>query len=513
MGRIAGNTLHETFVNAARKYNAKLAFIDKATNKRITYKQALIGSVLLARKIKSISTDEKYLGIMLPTSAGCGLSMIGALMAGKVPVMINYSTGAADNSRYAQKKCGFKTIITSKALLEKINCDPVEGMVYIEDMVAAFGPVAKARAALRASLPLSMLWGGFNRGEPEDTAVILFTSGSEKAPKAVELSHKNILSNVEAAGEAFNKTDADVMMTILPLFHVFGLTVTFWLPVCYGMTVITYANPLEFKNVARFIKEEKPTILVGTPYFMAGYIKHAKPGDFSSLRLAVVGADKMPASLQKLYEEQHGVPLREGYGATETSPVISANRVDQNKTGSIGLPLPGVEVRIVDVDSGEILPAGKEGKIQVRGDLVMKGYLGDVEETVRRIEAGWYETGDMGVIDSDGFIWHKGRLKRFIKIGGEMVSLVAVEAVLESLLPEEASCCAVEVPDKKRGATVGVAVDCDVDQNSLMSQLADKLPALSLPRHIVVLEELPKMGSGKVDFRTTTQLVIGHLNK
>ncbi len=175
--------------------------------------------------------------------------------------------------------------------------------------------------------------------------------------------------------------------------------------------------------------------------------------------------------------------------------------------------MPGVEVRIVDVESGEILPAGREGKIQVRGDLVMKGYLGDVEETALRIEGGWYETGDMGLIDDDGFIWHKGRLKRFIKIGGEMVSLVAVEAVLETLLPEDASCCAVEVPDKKRGATVGVAVDVDVDQNELMSQLADKLPPLSLPRHIVRLDELPKMGSGKVDFRTTTQLVVEYLNK
>lgn len=513
MGRIAGNTLHETFVNAAHTFSSKLAFIDKATNRRISYKQALIGSILLARKFVKLAADEKYLGIMLPTSAGCGLSMIGALMGGKIPVMINYSTGAADNARYAQNKCGFKTIITSKALLEKINCEPVDGMVYIEDLVAGFGTLKKAGAALKSAMPASLFWSGLNKGEPQDTAVILFTSGSEKAPKAVELSHRNILSNVDAAGEAFHKTDQDVMMAILPLFHVFGLTVTFWLPVCYGMTVITYANPLEFKNVARFIKDEKPTILVGTPYFLAGYIKHARPGDFESIRLAVVGADKMPAALQRQYEQEHGVPLREGYGATETSPVISANRIDNHKTGSIGLPMPGVEVRIIDVDSGEELPVGREGKIQVRGELVMKGYLGDVEETALRIEAGWYETGDMGLIDEDGFIWHKGRLKRFIKIGGEMVSLVAVEAVLEKLLPEEVSCCAVEVPDKKRGATVGVAVDVDVDQNELMSQLADKLPALSLPRHIVKLEELPKMGSGKVDFRTTTQLVVEMLNK
>jgi acyl-[acyl-carrier-protein]-phospholipid O-acyltransferase/long-chain-fatty-acid--[acyl-carrier-protein] ligase len=511
MARVEGDSLQQTFVHAARRYKKKLAFIDRSTNRRISYTQALIGSILLARRFKLI--DEKYVGIMLPTSAGCGLATIATLLAGKTPVMINYSTGAEDNACYAQKKCGLKTIITAKALLEKVNCGHVEGMVYIEDMVASFGPVSKLRALIRTHMSLSMFWSKFNKGEPEDTAVILFTSGSEKAPKAVELSHKNLLSNIGAVGDAFKITDKDTMMSILPMFHVFGQTITFWLPLCYGMTIVTYANPLEFKNVVRVVREESPTILVGTPYFLAGYAKHAKVGDLSSLRLVAVGADKMPASLQHTYEEQHGVMVREGYGATETSPVISANMLERHKPGSIGVPVSGAEVRIIDIDTGEELPVGREGKLQVRGDLVMKGYLGDVEETALRIEGGWYETGDMGLIDEDGFIWHRGRLKRFIKIGGEMVSLVQVEDVLSRFLPGDASCCAVEVPDAKRGAMVGIAVDCKVYQSGLMSSLADHLPALALPRHIVVLEDLPKMGSGKVDFRTTTQLVIEYLNK
>jgi len=511
MPTVEGETLQQAFVNAARRNKNKLAFIDRSTSRRISYTQALIGSVLLARRFKSI--DEKYVGIMLPTSAGCGLSVIATLLAGKTPVMINYSTGAEDNACYAQKKCGLKTIVTAKALLEKVNCGHVEGMVFIEDMVASFGAMDKLRAFLRARMSLPMLWRKFNIGSSDDTAVILFTSGSEKAPKAVELSHKNILSNIEAVGEAFSITDQDTMMSILPMFHVFGHTITFWLPLCYGMTIVTYANPLEFKNVVRVVREESPTILVGTPYFLAGYAKHAKVGDLSSLRLVAVGADKMPASLQHIYEEQHGVMVREGYGATETSPVISANMLERHKPGSIGVPVSGVEVRIIDLDTGEELPVGQEGKLLVRGDLVMKGYLGDVEETALRIEGGWYETGDMALIDEDGFLWHRGRLKRFIKIGGEMVSLVQVEDVLSRFLPDDASCCAVEVPDTKRGAMVGIAVDCKVDQAGLMSSLADHLPALALPRHIVVLEELPKMGSGKVDFRTTTQMVVEYLNK
>lgn len=266
MPTVEGESLQQTFVNAARRYKNKLAFIDRSTSRRISYAQALIGSVLLARRFKAI--DEKYVGIMLPTSAGCGLSVIATLLAGKTPVMINYSTGAEDNACYAQKKCGLKTIVTAKALLEKVNCGHVEGMVYIEDMVASFGAMDKLRAFLRARMSLPMFWRKFNIGSPDDTAVILFTSGSEKAPKAVELSHKNILSNVEAVGEAFKITDKDAMMAILPMFHVFGHSITFWLPLCYGMTLVTYANPLEFKNVVRVVREESPTILVGTPYFL-----------------------------------------------------------------------------------------------------------------------------------------------------------------------------------------------------------------------------------------------------
>ena len=248
-------------------------------------------------------------------------------------------------------------------------------------------------------------------------------------------------------------------------------------------------------------------MLVGTPFFLAGYLKQSGTGDFSSLRLVVAGADKVPDWLRTAFSEQQGIQLLEGYGATETSPVISVNSPEDNKPGSVGRPLPGVQVRIVGVDTGEDMPQGEEGKILVKGDLVMKGYFDDIEETSLHIEDGWYETGDMGLVDEEGYLWHKGRLKRFVKIGGEMVSLVQVESVLELLLPEGTECCVVEIPDARKGANLAVAVTAEISQKEMISLLAKKLPPVAVPRQFVVLEELPKMGSGKVDFRTTTVMV------
>jgi acyl-[acyl-carrier-protein]-phospholipid O-acyltransferase/long-chain-fatty-acid--[acyl-carrier-protein] ligase len=497
--------LHQQFVRIAKAHKKKLAFIDRSTGRRLTYGRSLVAALILSRKLRRYR--DTYIGIMVPTSAGCALAILATLFAGKVPVMINYSTGAETNARFAQQRCGFRRIITSRALLEKINCQKVDGMVFLEDILGAVSIVDKVAAASRAAMPTAVLMKSVYGGVEDDTAVILFTSGSEKMPKGVELSHRNIASNVTTAAERFELGSDDVMMSVLPLFHVFGQSINLWLPLVLGMTNVTYGNPLEFKNVARIIKEEQPTMLVGTPFFLAGYLKQSGTGYFSSLRLVVAGADKVPDWLRSAFSEQQDIQLLEGYGATETSPVISVNIPGENRPGSVGRPLPGVQVRIVGVDSGAELPIGHEGKILVKGDLVMKGYFDDLEETSLRVEDGWYETGDMGLIDEDGYLWHKGRLKRFVKIGGEMVSLVLVESVLESLLPEGVECCVVEIPDARKGANLAVAVSGKVDEKHLIAALAKQLPPVAVPRKFVVLEELPKMGSGKVDFRSTTVMV------
>jgi len=497
--------LHQRFVQTAKKFGDKLAFIDRSSNREIPYSRALIASLILARKFGKY--DRGFLGIMIPTSAGCALSVLGALMSGKIPVMINYSTGAAENAEYAQKKCGFRTIITSKALLEKINCRHVDGMVYIEDIMEGISKIEKVRAALKAKLPVPVLLRRIHRGDDDDTAVILFTSGSEKDPKAVQLTHRNIMSNIEGFSTVFELSDRDVILANLPYFHVFGLTVNLWTPLYHGMTIVSYANPVDYKTICEIIREEKPTMVVGTPSFFWGYLRRSEEGDFKSVRVAVSGADKCPDALREGFLKKHRLVLYEGYGTTETSPVVSANCPGANKPGSIGKPIPGVDVRIENYETGEDCKPGEVGKIIVRGDLVMKGYFDDLEETSLHIRSGWYDTGDMGYMDEEGYLWHAGRLKRFVKIGGEMVSLVKVEDAIEKHLPEGVECCVVEIPDSIKGARIIVAVTRKVDEKGIMKKISKELPNIALPRQFVVIEELPKMGSGKIDFRTTTEMV------
>jgi acyl-[acyl-carrier-protein]-phospholipid O-acyltransferase / long-chain-fatty-acid--[acyl-carrier-protein] ligase len=497
--------LHQHFVKIAKRYGNKLAFIDRTSDRRVTYTKALIASLILSDKFRKY--EEGFLGIMIPTSAGCALSILGTLMSGRTPVLINYSTGAASNAMYAQKKCNFKTIITSKALLEKINCPVIDGMVFIEDIMEAISAGEKLKAALKAKLPMPLIFRMVHGGQDDDNVVILFTSGSEKDPKAVQLTHRNITSNIESFSKAVNIYEEDVMLANLPYFHVFGLTVNLWTPLYFGMTIVTYANPLEYKTICTIVREEKPTIIVGTPSFLWGYLRKSEQDDFKSVRLIVSGADKCPDVLRTEFRDKHGITLYEGYGATETSPVISTNTPEHNKPGSVGKVLPDVMVRIENYETGKECGVGETGRILVKGTLVMPGYLDEFEETSMRIRHGWYDTGDMGYLDADGFLWHCGRLKRFVKIGGEMISLVKVEDVLQKCLPENITCSVVEVPDALKGVRIVAAVTQKIDEKKILKQMSEELPNIALPKQFVVIDELPKMGSGKVDFRTVTEMV------
>jgi acyl-[acyl-carrier-protein]-phospholipid O-acyltransferase/long-chain-fatty-acid--[acyl-carrier-protein] ligase len=494
--------LHHQFVRTAKKFENKLAIADRTLNRRVTYKRALIGSLVLTKRFEQYPPG--FLGIMIPNSAGSVLTILATLMSGRVPVMINYSTGAAANCEFAQKKCDFKTIVTSRALCEKIKCPHVDGMIYLEDIMESIGFFEKIKAAFRAGRPLETILNGIHGGNEDDTLLILFTSGSEKEPKGVQLTHRNIWSNYVSLKKAFGFTSDDIFLANLPYFHVFGQTANLWVPIAEGMTLVTYANPLDFKTICDIVREEKVTLMAGTPSFFWGYVRNSKPGDFKTARILLAGADKCPDALRKAFMEMHQKVLVEAYGTTETSPAITVNTPEFNRPGSVGRPIEGVQVRVEHYETGEPCAVGEIGKILVKGENVMKGYFDDFEQTSLSIRHGWYDTGDMGYLDADGYLWHVGRLKRFLKVGGEMVSLIRVEDVLEKLLPKDVECCVVEVPDALRGARIVAATTQPIDPQATLKQMSEQLPKIALPSRFVVIPEMPKTGSGKIDFRAIT---------
>ena len=492
--------LHHSFIENVKKDPKKIAVIDQSTEKNVSYDDLLIASLVFKDVFSRYKS--RYLGIMLPPSSGCVIAIMGAIFCQKVPVMINYSTGAMENCLYAQNKCNFRTIITSRKLFEKLGLEEFKGVVFMEDLVPEISLIQKLKAKLLSKLPMAQLKNLVGNGEMTDDLVVLFTSGSEKDPQAVQLSHKNIKHNITAVEDVLNINHKDVFVTNLPYFHVFGLTVNLWVPLVVGGQIITVLSPLDYKLVVESVAKYKVTVLVSTPTFLYGYLQKSKRGDFDSVRYFVSGADKLPVQIREEYIKVHNIEVMEGYGATETSPIIAVNYPSCFKRGSVGKPLPGVQVRITDLETGAELPRGTEGKILVKGDLVMKGYFGNIEETYVRIRDGWYDTGDMGVLDEEGFLHHRGRLKRFVKIGGEMVSLVKVEDEINKLLPEETICCVVDIPDQIKGAEiVAVVTTKQIDHKEIRKKLAKILPKIAIPKKFAIMDEMPMTSSGKVNFR------------
>ena len=497
--------LHHQFIRTARTHGARTAIVDRVTHRRLTYHQTLTAALVLSRRMAFF--EEGFVGVMLPNSAPAIVLILAVLISGRIPVFINYSTGAAQNAVYAQRKCGFRAIVTARALLDRINCEPVPGMIMLEDLARQVSLMDKLRGSLRSTRSTERLLALVAGGSEDDPACVLFTSGSESEPKAVPLSHRNIRSNIGGLSSVWNYSAEDVILANLPYFHVFGLTLNLWLPLFYGMKIVTAANPLDFKGTSEAIREEKVVYVGGTPAFLSGYLEASAPGDFTTVRMVLSGGDKCPGAVREGFRRKHGVEVYEGYGTTETSPLISVNVPGSAKAGSVGKPLPNLEVHVEHFETGEPCPPGAVGKILVRGENVMNGYFDDLEQTSLSLRHGWYDTGDMGYLDDDGFLWLAGRLKRFVKIRGEMVSLVRVENVLQSSLPEGVTCCVVELPDAARGARIIAVVSAPVDERAVLRAMSADLPNIALPREFVVMDQLPKMGSGKIDIRTVTDRV------
>lgn len=494
--------LHRRFIEQAQKNPNKIAVTDYGLNRNYTYKQILLSAILLSKQISGLTSD-RYIGLMIPVSGAHIIAKLAILMAGKTPALINHSTGALKNCDYARKKCGTRLFLTSKLLLEKLNVPATEDMIFIEEILPSMKQFEQQSALFNERDVEQMV----HSGSDEEEAVVLFTSGSEKDPKVVPLTHTNIGSNVDSVLETMNLKSDDTYIGVLPFFHVFGMTTCLWAPMISGATLVAHANPLNVATVVSSVKEHQVTVFFATPAFFYAYAPKAKREDFASLKIIIAGGDSTPRDLYDLYREKFNKIIGGGYGATELSPVTCMNPPGKDKVGSIGPVLKGIEIKIISIETGEELGPMQEGRLLVKGPNVMKGYLNDPERTAEVLKNGWYDTGDIAYIDEEGYVFHRGRYRRFIKVAGEMFSLVSIEEKVRKYIPKESNCCVVARRHPTKGAEVAVAFDKELDFDELRSKLAKELTPLMLPRHCLVIETIPLLGSGKVNFKEVERIV------
>jgi len=515
--------LVEYFVGAARDNWGRQAIAD-TSGKTLTYGRTLAGALALAGKLEGTVGNQEHVGVLLPPSVGGVLANLALSLLGRVSVNLNY-TAAEASFRSAIEQCGITTVITSRAFLEKVPALPhLEGMLFLEDLLPAISGADKFKALVKARLyPAGLLVrrDGFHG---DRTATVIFSSGSTGEPKGVMLSHHNIMSNVEALRMVFRVDLNDNVCSALPFFHSLGFTGTLWFPLVSGFSAAYHPNPMDGEKIAQVVREHKSTILLATPTFLLAYLRRAKKEDFATLRLVVTGAEKLKAKLADTFQEKFGIRPMEGYGATELAPVITLSLPDVEidgvrqygaKEGSVGHPVPGVAIRVVDPESGEPLKPGEPGLILVRGPNVMVGYLGRPDKTAEVVRDGWYVTGDIGIMDADGFVRITDRLSRFSKIGGEMVPHGVIEDELHGRLGQVGVLAVTAVPDEKKGEQLVVvyakgATDAETLQRHLFESA---LPNLWKPGRdgLIEVESLPMLGTGKLDLKGLKDLALAAL--
>jgi acyl-[acyl-carrier-protein]-phospholipid O-acyltransferase / long-chain-fatty-acid--[acyl-carrier-protein] ligase len=461
--------------------------------------------------------DQPIVGLMLPASVGGALANIATFFAGKVPVNLNFTAGR-ESVDAAIKQCGIRTIVTSRIFITKAKIDEQPGMVFLEDLLRGFSARHSVSTALLAwLLPTAVLLRLYTpeRIGTQSLATVIFSSGSTGEPKGVMLSHCNILAVLEGMAQVYSVTPHDRIIGVLPFFHSFGFNGTLWFPLISGFGALYVPNPMDAKTVGELARRFRATMIIGTPTFFTAYIRKCTKEDFEHLRYAVTGAEKLREPIARGFREKFGVDILEGYGCTEMAPVISVNMPDPpeeqvgSKAGTVGHPLPGVVVRVVDPESGEARPSGREGLLLVRGPNRMLGYLGKPEATAAVLRDGWYVTGDIAAVDEDGFIRLTDRLSRFSKIAGEMVPHLKIEEVATQVL-DDPNCVVTSVPDEARGERlVLLYTNAAVSPEQLWSALGrSELPKLWVPKRgdIHRIDAIPLLGTGKVDLRQVRRL-------
>ncbi|MCK5354649.1 MAG: AMP-binding protein, partial [Methyloprofundus sp.] len=462
------------------------------------------------------------------------LANMGAFISAKTVVNLNY-TANITALQLAVNKADIKTIYTSRRFISKLVQKGVQldtllaqvNPVYLEDIKDSFNKTEKLLTLIASYLlPTGLLISTFGKhADIHQTAAILFSSGSEGEPKGIALSHKNIMGNIKQVSDVMDTRDDDVMVANLPLFHAFGLTVTGLLPMVEGVPAICHPDPTDVLNIAKGISRYQATIFCATSTFLRFFNKNSRihPLMLDSLRIVIAGAERLNPEIRDSFTLKFNKPVYEGYGTTETTPVATVNipdRIAANwsiqagaKKGTVGMPLPGSSVRIVDPATMECLATGEDGLILIGGTQVMQGYLNDAQKTAEVIVEvdghRWYKTGDKGHLDKDGFLVIVDRYSRFAKIAGEMISLGGIEASIIPALPEDIEILATAIPDDKKGEKVVLLYAGDIDESELKACIANSgLNSLMMPGLMIAVEAIPKLGSGKSDFNAAKQIAM-----
>lgn len=496
--------------------NAKQELIVDYTRERrsLSAGKLLAVSYALAQRLK-VKIAEKRVGIALPPGIGGYVSNLAVALAGKVPVNLNITAGP-EAGRAALQRAGIRTILTVPEIQKRFPDFP-----WTAFTLHLSGELVRLSKGYLCWL-LVMIWGlpsrwlplllGVRRGSDQEEAALLFTSGSSGTPKGVVLTHRNLIANVLQIKACGLLNQRETLLASLPLFHSFGFTVTLWYPLLTGLKTVTVSSPLQVKKICHAIAQEKATLLVGTPTFFRSYLKKGTAEALRTLKFVVAGSEKTPEGFHARWEAHFGSRYLEGYGLTETSPAAAINlpTVEGYRLGSVGRLFPGMAARVVDPESGKVLPSGATGLLYLKGPNVFKGYLDDPERTAKVFEGEWFITGDLARLDQEGFVYIEGRLSRFSKIAGEMVPHGTVEqAIIDAFDLEDTGQHVIAVTarvDPAKGEMLVLLTTCPIDPQALRSRLTKAgLSNLWIPRVICLIEHIPILPTGKLDLKACSQ--------